>query len=82
MISEPLCSQEESPIQIIKGVLGGLELDGSELAVLPLKSEVKETKIVEADDELLQERGLKVDVQTPEAIDVESEGRRWPKWQI
>lgn len=62
-------------------MLGGLELDGSELAVLPLKSEVKETKIVEADDELLQERGLKVDVQTPEAIDVESEGRRWPKWQ-
>lgn len=67
MIEKPSSLQEQSPSQIIQRVLGGVE-SGFELAIMQLETGE------EVADEVQQDRGLDVEAQVQEVIEVASRG--------
>lgn len=74
MIEEPSCPQQHSLSEIIQGVLVGLELEETEVAVVSVKAEDK-IVLLEVVDEVPQDRRLDVQVLT------ERSGlRRMPRW--
>lgn len=70
MVEEPSSLQQQSPSQIIQRVLGVLEQEGAELAMVTIEAE-EEIIVMQVADKVPQNRGLMVQA----LVDVESGGQ-------